>query len=147
MSSWWFGGEKGRRIIRKWWEVCAVLVAQSCQSLCDPMYYSPPGSSVHGILQARILEQVAVPFSRRSSRPRDWTRVSWIASRFFTIWVTREVEIIWKFKEVASKKSRAGLLRFLKKVHFWVKEWLKTKSLTIATFHLCPNMWSLEGLV
>ena len=45
-------------------------------TLCDPMDCSPPGSSVHGILQARILKWVAVPFSKGSSRPRDWTQVS-----------------------------------------------------------------------
>ena len=48
-----------------------MLVAQSCPTLCDPMDCSPPGSSVHGVLQAEILEWVAVTFSRRSSRPRD----------------------------------------------------------------------------
>ena len=48
-----------------------MLVAQTCPSLCDPMDCSPPGSSVHGILQARVLEWVAMPFSRRSSQPRD----------------------------------------------------------------------------
>ena len=48
-----------------------VLVSQSCPTLCDPMDCSPPGSSVHGILQARILEWVAIPFSRGSSQPRD----------------------------------------------------------------------------
>ncbi|XP_059733212.1 zinc finger protein 677 isoform X2 [Bos taurus] len=48
-----------------------VLVAQSCLILCDPMDHSPPGSSVHGIFQARILEWIAIPFSRRSSQPRD----------------------------------------------------------------------------
>ena len=47
-----------------------VLVAQSCLTLCDPMDYNLPGSSVHGILQARILEWVAIPFSRGSSQPR-----------------------------------------------------------------------------
>ena len=54
------------------------------------MDYSPPGSSVHGILQARILEWVANPFSRVPSQPRDQTRVSCIVGRFFTIWATRE---------------------------------------------------------
>ena len=49
-----------------------------CLTLCDPMNYSPPGSSVHGILQARILERGAFPFSRGSSRSRDWTWVSYI---------------------------------------------------------------------
>ena len=55
---------------------------------------SLPGSSIHGILQVRILEWVAIPFSRGSSWPRDWTRVSYIAGRFFTIWAPKEVSII-----------------------------------------------------
>ena len=54
------------------------------------MFYSPPGSSVHGILQARILECVAIPFFRGSSQPRNQTWVSCIAGRFFTVWATRE---------------------------------------------------------
>ena len=60
------------------------LVSQSCPTLCDPMY-CPPGSSVHGILQARILEWVAMPSSRESSQPRGRTQISHIAGRFFTI--------------------------------------------------------------
>ena len=63
--------------------VC-LLVAQSRPTLCDPMGCSPPSSSVHGILQARILEWVAIPFSRGSPQPRDRTQVSCIAGRFFT---------------------------------------------------------------
>ena len=55
-----------------------------CPTLCDPMDYSPPSSSVHGILQARILEWVAIPFSRGSSRPRDQTWGLLHCSRFFT---------------------------------------------------------------
>ena len=58
--------------------ICACPVAQSCPALCDPMDCSPPGSSVHGILQARILEGVAISFSRGSSRRRDRIRVSYI---------------------------------------------------------------------
>ena len=53
-----------------------LLVAQSCLTLCNPMYCSLPGSFVHGILQARILEWIAIPFSRESSQPRDQTPVS-----------------------------------------------------------------------
>ena len=56
---------------------------QSCPTLCDPMDCNPPGSSVHGILQARILEWVARPSSRGSSQPRDQTCVSCIAGRVF----------------------------------------------------------------
>ena len=59
-------------------------------TLCDPMDCSPPGSSVHGILQARILEWVAILFSRESSRPKDRTQVSRIAGGFFTVLATRE---------------------------------------------------------
>ena len=60
-------------------------VAQSCPTLCNPGDCSPPGSSVHGILQARILEWVAISFSRVSSRPRDRTQVSCIAGRRFNL--------------------------------------------------------------
>ena len=61
------------------------LVAQSCLTLCNSMYCSWPGSSVHGILQARILEWVTIPFSRGSSPHRDRTWFSHIAGRFFTV--------------------------------------------------------------
>ena len=61
-------------------------VTQSFLTLCDPMDCSPPGSSVHGILQARILEWVAISFSRGSSQPRDRTWVSCIAGRRFILW-------------------------------------------------------------
>ena len=70
-----------------------MLVTQSCPTLCDPMDCSPPGSSLHRILQARILVWVAIPFSRRFSWPRDQILVSRIAVRFFTIWATS-----WHFK-------------------------------------------------
>ena len=59
-------------------------VSQSCPTLCDPMDCSPPGSSVHGSLQARIPEWVAMPSSRGSSPPRDQTHGSCTAGRFFT---------------------------------------------------------------
>ena len=65
-------------------------VAQSCLTLCDPMDWSLWGSSIHGILQARILEWVAISFSRGSSQPRDRTQVSHIAGRRFNLWATRE---------------------------------------------------------
>ena len=64
--------------------------AQSCPTLCDSMDCSLQSSSVHGTLQARVLEWVAISFSRGSSRPRDRIQVSRIAGRRFTIWATRE---------------------------------------------------------
>ena len=70
----------------KWKWRCAVV-----SDSFDPMDCSLPGSSVHGIFQARILEWVAISFSGRSSRLRDWTQVSCIVGRHFTVWATREV--------------------------------------------------------
>ena len=66
-----------------------MLVAQSCLTLSDPTDCSPPGSSVHGILRARVLECVAISSSRGSSWPRHQTQVSCIAGAFFTVWATR----------------------------------------------------------
>ena len=89
------------------WE---VKVTQSCLTLCDPM-----DCTVHGILQARILEWVAFPFSRGSSQPRDQTQVSHIAGGFFTIWATREVYkmiISTKLLTTMKKKIRSGLFIF-----------------------------------
>ena len=65
-------------------------VAQSCPTLCDPMDCSLQRSSVHGILQAKVPEWVAISFSRVSSQSRDQTWVSRIVGRRFTIWATRE---------------------------------------------------------
>ena len=66
---------------------------------CNPTDCSPPGSSVHGILQARILEWVAISFSKGSFWPRDRTRVSCITGRFFTFWATRKTPLPVKHVE------------------------------------------------
>ena len=68
----------------------AMWTSLSCLTFCNPMDYT-----VHGILQARILEWVTVPFPRGSSQPRDWTQVSRIVHRFFTSWATSEVQGYW----------------------------------------------------
>ena len=72
-----------------YWEL-VKWKCQSCPTLCNPVDCSPPGSSLRVILQARVLEWVAISFSRGSSWPRDGTWVSRIAGRFFTVWATRE---------------------------------------------------------
>ena len=79
-----------------------VYRPQLCLTLCDPMDCSLPGSYVHGILQARILEWVVVAFSRGSSQPRDWTQVSHTARGFFTIWTSREAQtgVLWALYSV-----------------------------------------------
>ena len=75
------------------WKALKVLVTQLCLTLCDHMDCSPPGSSVHGILRARILEWIAISFFGVSSWLRDQTQVSCITGRFFTIWATREEKL------------------------------------------------------
>ena len=67
-----------------------VLVAQFCLILCNPMDCRSSGSSVHGILQPRILQWVAIPFSRGSPQPKDQSQDSCIAGKIFTVWATRE---------------------------------------------------------
>jgi len=89
-------------------------VAQSCLTLCDPVDCSLPGSSIHGILQARILEWVAISFSRGSSWPRKWTWVSHIVARCFTLWATREAHTwLWKYKMQSFWKQVWWILRKL----------------------------------
>ena len=77
------------------WQICIQVkkeseISQSYPTLCDPMGFSLPGSSVPGIFQARVLEWVAISFSRESSQPRDQIQASCIADRHFNIWATRE---------------------------------------------------------
>ena len=86
----WF--TKWKRKFSPW--LCGLQVlaaAQLCLTLCDPMDWGPPGSSVLGSLQARILEWVVIPFSRGSAWPRDSTWVSCTAGRFFTMSATRKI--------------------------------------------------------
>ena len=66
-------------------------VAQLCLTLCDPMDCSLPGSFVCGIFQVIVLDWIAISFCRGSSQPRDWTQVSHVVDRHFTVWATREV--------------------------------------------------------
>ena len=95
------------------WKEKKVKVTQSCPTLCDPM-----DCIDHGILQARILEGVAFPFSKGSSQPRDWTQVSCIVGRFFTGWATRE----------ALKEERTGLPRKVQNYHSREKKGVEGES-------------------
>jgi len=80
---------------------------------CNPMNYSLPSFSVHGIFQARILEWVAISFSRGSSQPRDQTQVSCIADRFFTSWATSEAQDNITKKQKKKKKKNNSLFLHL----------------------------------
>ena len=115
------------------------LCVCACQSLshvtlCNTMGYSSPGSSAHGIFQARILERVAISFSRGSSWPREQTRVSRIAGRFFAVWATREALIyiylkiyIWNIYIYIS----ASFAVYLKHCKSTVFHFLKRKKIII----------------
>jgi len=80
-------------------------VTQSCPTLCDHTVYSLPGSSLHGILQARILQWIAIHFSGGSFWPRNWTWVCHIAGRFFITWATRKANQWIKGKPGAKIKT------------------------------------------
>ena len=101
-------------------------VAQSCPTLCDPMDCSLPGSSVHGIFQARELEWGAISFSRGSSWPRDRTWISCIAGRRFIVWATREVPVIIQVEKQKNVESKSWELSFIKGIK------MATHSRTIA---------------
>ena len=98
-------------------------VAQSCLTLCDPMDCSLSGSSVHGIFQARVLEWIAISFSRGSSQHRSQTWVSRIAGRCFTGWATREaqpqVTTISSWQQPGTIRSSLWLLGALRTGRDW----------------------------
>ena len=85
-------------------------VTQSCSTVCDILDFTPPGSSVHGIFQARILERVAIPSSKGSSQPRDLTRVFCTAGRFFATEPPREPLFFPSNLEVFSVCDKAKIV-------------------------------------
>ena len=89
MGLWLLPNFEGRILF--WSNMCSL---SRCTALCDRMDCSPPGFSVHGIFQARILEWVAISSWRGSSQPRDRTRVSCLTGSFFTCWAIRETPVI-----------------------------------------------------
>ena len=112
-------------------------VAQSCPILCNPMDCSPPGSFIHGILPARVLEWVAISFSRGCSWPRDRTRVSRTAGRCFTLWATREMlTVVPAFSLISKNQSTAFFKIFHCKIHITVLTMVKSSSIKSFTL-LC----------
>ena len=113
--------QKVKSQYRKWeWSE----VAQSCPTLCDPMDCSLPGSSVHGIFQAIVLEWIAISFSRGSSRPRDQTWVSRIVDRCFA-----STEVIYKTSE-----SEVDYIKEDAPCHFLGKDDSRVKTSVCATW-------------
>ena len=115
--------------------------AQLCLTLCDPMDCSPPGSSVRGIFQARVLEWVASSCSRGSSWPRDWTWVSCTVDRCFTIWTTREVQ--WSRKGYAyyfARQKEAEQVNALRSVRPNLGK--VVRSFTVIVHRGCDVLWT-----
>ena len=96
-----------------------VLVTQSCPTLWDPLDCSPAGSSVPGVVQARIPEWVAISFSRGSSWSRDQTQVSCISRRFFTIWDITTSLLKFKYRQTVSPLPEVPWHSCLKNVAYW----------------------------
>ena len=92
------------------------LVAQLCPTLWDPKDCIPPGILSMGILQAGILEWVAMPFSRESSQARDQTQVSRITGGFFTIWATREAPLNTVFHQLQMETLHFNIFEI--RIHF-----------------------------
>ena len=94
--------------------LCIVLVAQLYPTLCDPMNYNSTGSSIHGISQARIVKWVTILFPGDLPDYRDWTWVSCITGRFFTIWAIREfLHVMFMLSPTTMTSWNPGLS------HFW----------------------------
>ena len=140
-----------------------MLIAQLCLTLCDPMDCSLPGSSVHGILQAKILEWLAISFSRRSSWSRDWTHVSHIAVRVYHLSTREAVSIpytvfIWLPRWLSGKEYICQCRRHKRHLFCpwvgkipWRREWLPTLVFWSGVFHrqrslMGYNPWDLVQL-
>ena len=124
------------------WSVAWLPVCLARSWYIYPMDCSPPGSSVHGILQARILEWVAIPVCRETSWPRDWAHISRIAGRFFIIWATWEVPLQWKWSTMTIVIFKL-IIKFLKK---FTKRSKERKKWTQFTCHLAIRM-DIKGCI
>ena len=98
---------------------CALLcsVAQSCSTLCNPINWSPPGSSVHGILQARILECAAISFSRGFSQPRDQTHISYASCPGRWFFTNRKPCFVCDLRQIAPPMSASAFLPVNNSIH------------------------------
>jgi len=124
--------------ILKWSEVKWSEVAQSCLTLCNPMDCSLPGSTVHGVFQARILEWIAISFSRGTSQTRDWTWVSRIVGRCFTVWGTIHI-----YNAIFSS------VQSLSRVRLFATPWIAARqaSLSITNSRCSPRLRSYESVM
>ena len=112
-----------------------VSVTQSCPALCDSMDHSPPDSSVHGILQARILEWVAISFSK-------WTQGFCIAGKFFTIWTTREALHVGDLLYLETGAYRRWKRKSLSRVGLFATPWTVGHQVPLSMRFSRQQYWS-----
>ena len=120
-----------------------VLVAQSCPTLCSLMDSSLLGSSVHGIFQARILEWVAIAFSRGSSWPKNRTQVSCIADRFFIVWTTKEAHPLSSLKTSALISYLSSLNTAFQNSKLCCPSYFTGCSISVSFADLSSSLWTL----
>ena len=125
-----------------------VLSPFSHARLWDPTYCSPPGSSIHGVLPARTLDWVAMPSSKAFSQPGDLIQVFFIAGRFFTIWATREVQLLlgWYLLDThVGHPLLSGHMSSGKSLHWGYKSlahcWVQFSRSVVSNF-LQPHAWT-----
>ena len=110
---------------------CCCLVTKMCPSLWDPVEYSLQGSSVHGISQERTLEWIAIPFSRESSQPKDWTGISCIGRRILYHWAT------WYLSDV--RVSCTAVL--MDQPLWWQQDWRQQNYMSEENGHIKYGMY------
>ena len=134
---------------------CCYLVTQSCLTLCDPVACSLPGSSVHGISQARKLAWVALSSSRGSSRPRDQTHVSCIGRQILHLWVTREApDFTWislfSYLRIQSKIllqfECVIVIKYVQKIQLILRKWMDVTMSAIRIWYYLTNEQKMKWL-
>ena len=119
-----------------------IVSRSNVSDSCNPVDCSPPGSSVRGIPQARIQEWIAISFSRGSSQPRDWTRVSHISGRFFTIWATYEDSNRFNLK----KKSAIWYAENMNAIK-WTSHSFENKNVKTYTVYTFYKSWWIIAMI
>ena len=118
--------------------ILCLFAQLSVRPFGDPMDWSPSGSSVHEILQARIQEWVAIPFSSGISWSKDWTRISCTAGRFFTVWATRETHGAYECRFYSGCGCWKQLCTYIK---FCQSKWLHVTSPWFLPVLLPKDSW------
>ena len=132
---------------------CCCLITGSSLTLCNPMVCSPPGSSVHGISQARIMDTISI--SRGSSQPKNWTHISCIRRWILYHWITREVPVkgivqcVWRkvcpdVTNTSLKRQNTSITPEISLYHFLVNSPLPTPPLLFNTILISITLASIS---